>query len=75
MNNERRKKINNVIVNLVNIKSLLEDILFDEEDSFDNMPDGLKYSERGENSQDAIDLMNESVENLETCIDNLNSIL
>ena len=72
MNNERRKKIKKIISDLESSKMLLEDVLVDEESSFDNMPEGLQYSEKGEASQEAIDLMNEAVEGFEEVIDNLN---
>lgn len=75
MNNDRRKKIKEIIIDMESIKSLLEDVLIDEESSFDNMPEGLQYSEKGETSQEAIDLMNEAVEGFEEVIDNLNSII
>lgn len=75
MNNERRKKIKKIISDLESTKLLLEDVLFDEEGSFENMPEGLQYSEKGEVSQEAIDLMNEAVEGFEEVIDNLNSII
>lgn len=75
MNNERRKKIKKIISDLESSKMLLEDVLVDEESSFDNMPEGLQYSEKGEASQEAIDLMNEAVEGFEEVIDNLNSII
>ncbi len=74
MNNDRRKKIKKIIIDMESIKALLEDVLVDEESSFDNMPEGLQYSEKGEASQEAIDLMNEAVEGFEEVIDNLNSI-
>lgn len=75
MNNDRRKKIKKIIIDMESIKLLLEDVLVDEESSFDNMPEGLQYSEKGEASQEAIDLMNEAVEGFEEVIDNLNSII
>lgn len=75
MNNDRRKKIKKIIIDMESIKALLEDVLVDEESSFDNMPEGLQYSEKGEASQEAIDLMNEAVEGFEEVIDNLNSII
>ena len=75
MNNDRRKKIKKIIIDMESIKALLEDVLVDEESSFDNMPEGLQYSEKGEASQEAIDLMNEAVGGFEEVIDNLNSII
>ena len=41
---------------------------------FDNMPENLQYSMRGEESQEAIDCMSEAISNLEEAIDQLNEI-
>ena len=40
----------------------------DEEDKFDNMPEGLQESERGE-------AMQEAIEQLETACDNLDEVI
>lgn len=81
MNNARRKAIASESVRIelairqINlIKDNIERILSDEEDAFDNMPENLQYSERGENSQDAMDLLNEAISSLEDALDNLSDI-
>ena len=74
MNKDRRKSISDNINLLENIKSKLEDILSDEEMYFDNMPENLQGSIRGEVSENAIDALNEAIENLDSVIDSLNEI-
>ena len=74
MNKDRRKSISDNIKLLENIKSKLEDILSDEEMYFDNMPENLQGSIRGEVSENAIDALNEAIENLDSVIDSLNEI-
>ena len=83
MNKSRRKRIASVISILENIidydliesaKDELEDILYEEEDAYDNMPENLQYSMRGEESSDAIDNLQEAVYNLEEALDSLNEI-
>ena len=83
MNKSRRKRIASVIDTLENItgydliepaKSEIEDILFEEEDAYDNMPENLQYSMRGEKSSDAIDSLQEAVDSLEEAIDTLNEL-
>lgn len=74
MNKDRRKSISDNIKLLENIKSKLEDILSDEEMYFDNMPENLQGSIRGEESENAIDALNEAIENLDSVIDSLNEI-
>ena len=83
MNKARRKRIGSVIHTLENIidydliesvKDEIEDILYEEEDAYDNMPENLQYSMRGEESSDAIDSLQEAVDNLEEALDSLNEI-
>ena len=74
MNKQRRKEIANQIKLLEAVKSNLETILSDEEYYFDNMPENLQGSMRGEDSENAIDLLTESIELLQNACDNLEEI-
>lgn len=65
MNNKRRKEIANVIRK---IESVVSDILAEEEEAFDNMPESLQYSERGDMSQEAQDNLSCAVDSLEEAI-------
>lgn len=81
MNKIRRKKITITIMTLKNyivfkeydsiesIKDEIEDILWEEEDSYDNMSENLQYSIRGEESNEAIDNLEDAVDFLEEVID------
>ena len=74
MNKQRRKKINDNINILGSIKSNLESILSDEEYSFENMPENLQGSIRGEESENAIDLLYEAINNLDDIMNSLTEI-
>ena len=83
MNKARRKRIASVISTLENItgydlietaRDEIEDILWEEEDAYDNMPENLQYSMRGEESSDAIDSLQEAVDALEEAKDALNEL-
>ena len=74
MNKQRRKEIHDILSELQNIKSKLEMVQMNEEMAFDSMPENLQYSMRGEESQEAIDVMNSAVESLDEAIDQLNNI-
>lgn len=86
MNNKRRKKIKTMIGTLETIQTLanynliesikdeIEDILWEEQDAYDNMPENLQYSMRGEESSDAIDYLQEAVDKLDEAVDILNEI-
>ena len=65
MNNKRRKEIANAIRKIENVVS---SILADEEEAFDNMPEGLQESERGDISQDAQDNLSNAINALEEAI-------
>ena len=74
MNKQRRKELADIVSAMENvstpidieelegIKSDIEMVLMDEEMAFDNMPEGLQYSMRGEASQEAQDNMNEAID-------------
>ena len=49
-------------------------ILDDEQYSYDNMTEGLQCSERGINSEESIELMEDAISSIDECINNLNSI-
>jgi len=65
MNNKRRKEIQKVIKGLENVVS---QILDEEQEAFDNMPESLQYSERGDASQEAQDNLNNAIDALEEAI-------
>lgn len=74
MNKQRRMEIKNIIAELENIKTKLDNVFSEEQYAFDNMPENLQYSMRGEESQEAIDYMSEAVSNIEEAIDQLEGI-
>ena len=65
MNNKTRKEIANAIRQIENVVS---SILADEEEAFDNMPEGLQESERGDISQEAQDNLSNAIDALEEAI-------
>ena len=75
MNKQRRKSISDNIKLLEDIKNNLEEILSDEEMYFDNMPENLQGSIRGEESETAIDILSTSIDELGSIIDSLNEQL
>lgn len=82
MNNNRRKQLEIIksdlqkeINNIKSISSGLSSILYEEQDAFDNMPEGLQSSYRGMFSEDAIDSMEEASEKLDEAIELLSDIV
>ena len=74
MNNKRREKIAGSIKLLENVKNTLQEVLDEEQLAFDNMPENLQYSIRGEEAQEAIDYISEAIECLDNAVEQLESI-
>ena len=74
MNAQGRKEIAKYIATLEDIKDKLETMRSEEEDKFDNMPEGLQESERGEAMQEAIETLETACDNLEEAISTLQEI-
>lgn len=69
MNKQRREELLDVADYLQDAIDRLTEIRDDEQDAFDNMPEGFQNSARGDSMQDAIDTMGD----WETDIDSLRS--
>jgi hypothetical protein len=74
MNNQRRKALAKLIKQLEESTSYLQSILDEEQDSFDNMPDSLQYSEKGERIEEAIDTMENACELISEATDSLKEL-
>ena len=68
MNKARRKKIQKAIDMLEmgdvidQALAILEDVLYDEEAAYDNIPENLQGSWRAEESEEAIDALNDAID-------------
>ena len=68
MNKARRKKIQKAIDMLEmgndvdQALAILEDVLYAEEDAYDNIPENLQGSWRAEESEEAIDALNDAID-------------
>lgn len=69
MNKVRRKRISDAIEKLEKIMAEFEDIRDDEQDCFDNLPESLQYSERGETMEEAVDVLDTVLDNINDAID------
>ena len=61
MNNARRKELQKVIDSLDNVITY-------EQDAYDNMPEGIQESERGEAMETGLDSLNEAKDLLEEIV-------
>ena len=74
MNKARRQKISNTIKTLQQVLDNLSSILLEEEIAHDSMPENLQYSIKGEESEEAINIISESIDILHDVCGNLESI-
>ena len=77
MNKMNRKQLSDLISRIETIHKELDEIKDGEEEKFDNMPENLQESEKGEALSEIIDFLdsaseslNESVESIQNAIDN-----
>jgi hypothetical protein len=82
MNKQRREKTRQLKARFQDIQTELKQasselcsILNEEQDAFDNMPEGLQSSYRGMCSEDAIDTIEEASEKLDEVIELLDDIV
>lgn len=75
MNKQRRKEITNIMTELRAIKSKLNRVLLEEQMAFDNMPENLQYSMRGETSQEAIESIEGAVDSFESAVESLQEVI
>ena len=75
MNAERRKRIEKAVGMIADARSILEDVTSDEQEAFDNMPESIQASERGEKMEEFIEILEEAVSALEEVEGNLEEIV
>ena len=75
MNKERRKILAKIVEKLDEARNLLDEVKSDEECVFDNMPENLQCSERGETMGEYISTMEDGVDTLEDIVSSLEEII
>ena len=72
MNANRRKQIQLITDELTNLMSQIETLKDEEQEAYDNMPEGIQHSDRGEKTQNAIDQIENAGQSITEAIDALN---
>lgn len=75
MNKQRRKWLQDIIDALENQKQEIESLTMEEQEAFDNMPESLQDSERGQTMYENIDNLESATSDLEDVIMNLQEII
>lgn len=71
MNNPRRKKIDKISVQLQALKDQLEELLQEEQEAFDNIPEAFQDTDRYMEAEEKLDYLDTAFGGLEEVIDNL----
>lgn len=71
MNKARRATIRQIISRLESQREDIESVLSDEQEAFDNLPEGLQCGERGEAMETTIDYLENASGNLSVVIEEL----
>lgn len=75
MNKQRRKSLEEVVSRLEDCMSDLECIKEEEQEAYDNLPEGIQYSERGEAMQENVDDLDYVISDLDSVISSINEII
>lgn len=71
MNNERREKLQKAMALVGDAKAIIEEVHEHEEEAFENLPESLQYSDRGEAMQEAINALDDAISSCEEIDDKL----
>lgn len=75
MNNERRKQLRQWMRKVETLKDELENILWDEQNYYDSIPENLQSSARAEDSESAIECMEEAIDAIGEVIDKVDEAI
>lgn len=71
MNKQRRVKLSEAHLLLGKAVSLVERVKDDEQDSFENLPDNLQSSERGEAMEEAVDELQMAIDSISDAMEHI----
>ena len=74
MNKERRKKIEEAVDTIFDLKETLEEVKDEEGDARLNLPESLQNSERGEQMQEYVDMLYDAITSLDEAQSRLEDI-
>ncbi len=61
MNRERRKKLGKAFDLVTEAEQIIQDVMEEEQESMENLPDNFRYGDRGDEMQNYIDMMDEVI--------------
>ena len=74
MNKARRKKISEILEQLEGLSVEIEEVMNEEQEAYDNLPESIQYSERGENMEGYISSLDDAMNYVSDAISSLEEI-
>ena len=71
MNDKRRKRLSEASSLLSRVSDIISDVMYEEQDCLNNMPENLQYSDRYESMEAAVDRLNDALSELASVEDSL----
>lgn len=71
MNDKRRKRLSEASALLSRASDIISDVLDEEQDCLDNMPENLQYSDRYESMEAAVDRLNDALSEIDSAENSL----
>lgn len=68
MNNKRRSRIDKAVSHLEPLLDIIRDILSEEQDAYDNLPENLQDSEKGSVMEDCIQSLEDALDSIEEAV-------
>lgn len=65
MNNKRRKELRKAMELLSEARGIIESVHDEEQEAYDNLPEGIQCSDRGEDMEGMICIMEDAITSLE----------
>ena len=75
MNAIRRKFLANILDRLSSIKAEIDELKDLEQEAFDNLPEGIQGSERGEKIQANVEIMDDAVNSIDDLEEQIGELL
>jgi len=75
MNDKTRKLLKSTIETIEILHSSISIIKDEEQEKFDNLPEGLQQSENGQKFEETISSLDDALSNLEEAISNIDNVI
>ena len=75
MNDKTRKLLKSAVETIEILNESISTIKDEEQEKFDNLPEGLQQSENGQKFEETVGSLEEAISNLEEAISNIYSVI